>query len=198
MNILFLWATFGYVSSACGYLAFVATSEPAVADRNCSDTTECREIDEGSRCAEGICVCTEGDRLIVRSGKWYCIKLAFPARETARPRIAGEHFTTPPRYNVVTVIIIVAVLVIALLFLISKRSLYFYFPCCMRHTHLPQTVRAECRDNPAAVNLSAADVTGSQVLLTQLDPPPSYADAVLSVQRLPTYQEASHPTSKPA
>ncbi|XP_064483738.1 uncharacterized protein LOC135396614 [Ornithodoros turicata] len=156
-----------------------ATATAHLRERNCTETAECQRVDKESSCIQDTCACSTGYHLITSTESWYCISMTFAPPVTTMQTPRGESFKTPPRYNIITVVIIIAVLVMALVFLISKRSLYFYFPCCMGPTTLQML-----HDGSSGTGFPGAreDI---------LDPPPSYAEAVLDVQRLPAYHQVS-------
>lgn len=139
-------------------------------------------------CSNGTCTCQDstyftGDR---------CEKFSvFEKRE-------GERFRTTSKFNVLAILMIVAILVVALLFLINQRNMLFYFPCCMRDAALAALQRTAAARTPVEPHLAAINVPGIQASNSQAslsiysqDKPPSYAETVLNVQYLPTYQEAA-------
>ncbi|CAN7999902.1 unnamed protein product, partial [Ixodes hexagonus] len=151
----------------------------------CSDQRPCSSISR-TYCYNRTCLCGE-DYVFYRDR---CERHSIFSKQEEEP------YTTPPRYNLLTILIIVAILVIALLFLVNKRSLFFYFPCCMRDTvpipgvPLPQTESRGGTEHPA--NVGILDTKSlCCFFLQQQDKPPTYMEAVLNVQYLPTYQEAA-------
>lgn len=101
----------------------------------CSDFRPCSNR-SGTICYNGTCFCEDD----------YVFYLDRCERQTLFSSYE-EPFVTPPKYNILTVIIIVAILIVALLFLVNKRSVFFYFPCCMRDTvQLATVVQAENRN----------------------------------------------------
>lgn len=139
-------------------------------------------------CFNGTCTCRDsayftGDRCETFS--------VFEKRE-------GERFRTTSKFNVLAILMIVAILVVALLFLINQRNMLFYFPCCMRDAALTALQRTAAARTPVEPHLAAINVPGIQASNSQAslsiysqDKPPSYAETVLNVQYLPTYQEAA-------
>lgn len=145
-------------------------------------------------CFNGTCIC--GDDMYFSDGR--CKKF------TAFEKHAEESFHPTSKFNVLAILMIVAILVVALLFLVNQRNMFFYFPCCMRDTALAALQATTAVSIPTDQHVAPSNVHGvhtsnSRVSLNicQQDKPPSYADTVLNVQYLPSYQEAAASPAAP-
>uniref|UniRef100_A0A023FER0 Putative secreted protein n=1 Tax=Amblyomma cajennense TaxID=34607 RepID=A0A023FER0_AMBCJ len=145
-------------------------------------------------CLNGTCIC--GDDMYFSDGR--CKKF------TAFEKHAEESFHPTSKFNVLAILMIVAVLVVALLFLVNQRNMFFYFPCCMRETTLAALQQTSAASIPTDQHVAPSNIRGvhtsnSQASLNiyQQDKPPSYADTVLNVQYLPSYQEAAASPAAP-
>lgn len=162
---------------------------------SCSDQRPCSTISR-TFCYNGTCLCEE-DYVFYEDR---CERQAMFSKHDV-----DSYVSPPTRFNLLTILIIVAILVVALLFLVNKRSLFFYFPCCMRDTvNIPGILQAESgASTNHPVNAGILGPAASQASLQaaqQQDKPPSYMETVLNVQYLPSYQEAANlpPSPKPS
>ncbi|EEC14853.1 secreted protein, putative, partial [Ixodes scapularis] len=165
---------------------------------SCSDQRPCSTISR-TFCYNGSCLCEE-DYVFYEDR---CERQAMFSKHDV-----DSYVSPPTRFNLLTILIIVAILVVALLFLVNKRSLFFYFPCCMRDTvNIPGILQAESgASTNHPVNAGILGTTLSPRIcvfgksMWNLYKPPSYMETVLNVQYLPSYQEAANlpPSPKPS
>lgn len=156
---------------------------------SCSAAKPCSRYSRAV-CINGTCTCRD-DTYFADD---HCEKF------TSFEKQGGESFHSTSKFNVLAVLMIVAILVVALLFLVNQRNMFFYFPCCMRDSTLAALQRTAAVSIPADQHVAPSSIHGihtsnSQGSLNiyqiQQDKPPSYADTVLNVQYLPSYQEAA-------
>ncbi|XP_075723728.1 uncharacterized protein LOC119166916 isoform X2 [Rhipicephalus microplus] len=184
--------------------------KPAIVD----DWVECKpETLIGDSCSSSK-PCSRYSRAVCLNGTCMCKDDTYFADDhcekfTSFEKQGGESFHSTSKFNVLAVLMIVAILVVALLFLVNQRNMFFYFPCCMRDSTLAVLQQTAAVTIPADQHVAPSNIHGihtsnSQGSLNiyqmQQDKPPSYADTVLSVQYLPSYQEAAAapPVPKPS
>lgn len=178
---------YGFILTNGRYLCV----EGSTYGKHCSNERPCTSFSK-TTCRSGICQCDEDHGFYL--GR--CDRNVILSKQDVL-----EPFYTPPKYNLLTILVIVAILVMALLFLINKRSLFFSFPCCMKDTvHVPgePQIEAGLTERPAVVGILGPAASQASIQAAQYpDKPPSYMEAVLDVQHLPSYQEAAVPPPSP-